>query len=143
MVVIIKTFDVKRIGKELIKKVYDFLHDYDYILKEFPEFLETQKKFKNDLVYIRFRELNCTITSTNKSIKYEYSKLDESKFEEELKSSVEEIKNGTMDIHIIYEILKDTIPSLDFELDEDLYDKIKAFLDIYNVYKYHYHYLED
>ena len=100
-----------------------------------------QKRFEKDLAYKRFRELNVTTTSSPGSIKWEYKQLEEDKFEEELKSGVEEIKNGTMDIHIIFKILLDTL--LDSEVDEDLYFKNKAFLDIYKVFETGYTYLED
>ena len=138
--VIIRKKDVERLGKELIKEVYDFLHD-EYILKQFPEFLVKQKRFEKDLAYKRFRELNVTTTSSPGSIKWEYKQLEEDKFEEELKAGVEEIKNGTLDIDVIYKILFETI--LDSEVDEDLYFKNKAFLDIYRVFKNGYIYLED
>ena len=138
--VIIRKKDVERLGRELIKEVFEFLHDED-ILKQFPEFLVAQKRFENDLAYKRFRELNVTTTSSPGSIKWEYKQLDKDKFEEELKSVVEEIKNGTMDIHIIFQILLQTL--LDSEVNEDLYFKNKAFLDIYRVFETGYSYLED
>ena len=138
--VIIRKKDVERLGRELIKEVYDFLHD-DYIITNFEEMKVEQKRFEKDLAYKRFRELNVTTTSSPGSIKWEYKQLEEDKFEEELKSGVEEIKNGTMDIHIIFKILLDTL--LDSEVDEDLYFKNKAFLDIYKVFETGYTYLED
>ena len=116
--VIVKKPSVEKLGRELIKEVYDFLHDEDN-LKDFPEFLETQKKFDKDITYLRFKELNVTATSSRGKLKLEYKQLEKDKFEEELKTSVEQIKNGTMDIHIIFTILLET--DLDSEVDEDLY----------------------
>ena len=131
--VIVKKSSVEKLGRELIKEVYDFLHDEDN-LKDFPEFLETQKKFDKDITYLRFKKLNVTTTSSR-------GKLEKDKFEEELKTSVEQIKNGTMDFHIIFTILLET--DLDSEVDEDLCLKKKSFLDIYKVFVNGYTYLED
>ena len=129
--VILLKKDVERLGRELIKEVYDFLHD-ESILKDFPEFLETQKKFNKDLTHIRFSSLNSTIISSPGKVSFEYKQLDEDKFEEELKSGVEAIKNGTMNIDTKFQIL--LVTNLDSEVDEDLYFKNKAFLDIYRVF---------
>lgn len=115
--VIVKKSSDEKLGRELIKEVYDFLHDEDN-LKDFPEFLETQKKFDKDITYLRFKKLNVTTTSSR-------GKLEKDKFEEELKTSVEQIKNGTMDFHIIFTILLET--DLDSEVDEDLYLKKNHF----------------
>ena len=42
--VIIRKKDVERLGKELVKEVFEFLHD-EYILSNFEEMKEEQKKF--------------------------------------------------------------------------------------------------
>ena len=104
--VIIKKSSVEKLGRELIKEVYDFLHD-DYIITNFEEMKVEQKRFEKDLAYKRFRELNVTTTSSPGSIKWEYKQLEEDKFEEELAISVKQIKDGTMDFHLIFNILLD------------------------------------
>ena len=47
--VIIRKKDVEQLGKELIKKVFDVLHD-EYILKNFIEMKEVKNNFLKDLV---------------------------------------------------------------------------------------------
>ena len=42
--VIIRKKEVERLGKELLKDVYDFLHD-EYILSTFEEMKEEKKNF--------------------------------------------------------------------------------------------------
>ena len=42
--VIIRKKDVKRLGKELLKEMFKFLHD-EYILTEFKEMKEVKKNF--------------------------------------------------------------------------------------------------
>ena len=52
--VIIRKKDVEQLGKELIKKVFDFLHD-EYILKNFIEMKEVKNNFLKDLVYKKLK----------------------------------------------------------------------------------------
>ena len=47
--VIIKQKDVKRLGKELLNEMFDFLHD-EYVLTEFKEMKEVKKEFLNNLI---------------------------------------------------------------------------------------------
>ena len=42
--VIIRKKDVERLGKKLVKEVYEFLHD-EYILSTFEEMKEEKKNF--------------------------------------------------------------------------------------------------
>ena len=46
--VIIRKKDVERLGKELVKEVFEFLHD-EYILSNFEEMKEEEKKFLRNL----------------------------------------------------------------------------------------------
>ena len=138
--VIIRKKDVERLGKELLKEVFDFLHD-EYILTNFEEMKILQKKFLRDLVLKRFRYFNVTEIRKVNSWKFKYEEFDENKFEDELKCVKEEIEKGTMDIHVIFKTL--LYLHLDMEIDEDLYFKHKSFLDIYKVFETAYIYLED
>ena len=52
--VIIRKKDVEQLGKELIKKVFDVLHD-EYILKNFIEMKEVKNNFLKDLVYKKLK----------------------------------------------------------------------------------------
>ena len=113
--VIIRKKDIKRLGKELLKEMYYFLHN-EYILTKFEEMKKVQKKFLENLA------LNY-ITISNK---------------EELKVNI--MKDEGNDIKGIYNTLK----SLNFsmEIDEDLYYEKMAFLDILRVFESSYEYLE-
>ena len=53
--VIIRKKDVERIGKELLKEVYEFLHN-DYILTDFEEMKIEQEKLLKGLVYKEFEK---------------------------------------------------------------------------------------
>ena len=55
--VIIRQKDIKRLGKELIKEIFDFLHD-EYILTEFKEMKKTQEKFLENLVFNHIKTLH-------------------------------------------------------------------------------------
>ena len=58
--VIIRKKDVEQLGKELIKKVFDVLHD-EYILKNFIEMKEVKNNFLKDLVYKKIKNYNVTV----------------------------------------------------------------------------------
>ena len=82
--VIIRKKDVERLGKELVKEVYEFLHD-EYILSTFEEMKEEQKKFLRGLVLNKFESVNYTTTQRGNTWSIKYEEFDESKFDDELK----------------------------------------------------------
>ena len=138
--VIIRKKDVEQLGKEVIKEVYDFLHD-EYI-NTFPEMKEEKRNFLKNLVIGKFENVKYTILEEENSWKIEYEEIDENKFKDELKCLKDEIKNGSIDTKIIFRTVKD----LNFdnqEFHEDLYAKASAFKNIFLVYNYDYSYLED
>ena len=51
------------------------------------------------------------------------------------------IKNGRLNNEVIYETLN--ILDLDIEIEEDLFFKVEAFLNLYSVFNKDYTYLED
>ena len=132
--VIIRKKDVERLGKEVLKEVYKFLHN-EYILTNFEEMKKVKHKFLRNLVFNKFRSSNITIK------RIEYENFDENKFEDEIKCLEDEIKNGSISTEIIFQTLNDL--DLDMELDGDLYYKQDSFLDIYKVFKTGYIYLKD
>ena len=138
--VIIRKKDVERLGHTLLKEVYEFLHD-DYILKEFIEMKEEQKTFLRNLIVIKFRNVNYTVKHQEDSWRITYEKFDESKYEEEIKILKDEIKNGSLDIEVVFDVLKRV--ELDDEIAGDLFFKKEAFLDLYKVIDSDYSYLED
>ena len=66
---------------------------------------------------------------------------DKIKYDNYLKELVSKIEDESLDIKLIFDVL-DRI-KLDFEIDEDLYDKKKAFIYIYSVYEFYDAYLKE
>ena len=138
--VIIRKKDVERLGKELVKEIYEFLHD-EYILSKFEEMKEEQKKFLRNLVLFKFKNLNFTTINRENSWSIKYEEFDESKFEDELKCVKDEIKNESINTSVIFKTLNTL--DLDEEIDGDLFFKTEAFLNIFKVIDSDYSYLED
>ena len=138
--VIIRKKDVERLGKEVLKEMNDFLHD-ERILSKFEEMKEVQKNFLKNLVLFNFRNFNVTKIQKGNLCKIKYEELDENEFENELKCVKDKINNGTLNTYVIFETLKD----IDFvmEINEDLYSKKCAFVNIFKVINSDYTYLED
>ena len=128
--VILRQKDVERLGKELLKEVYEFLHD-EYILNNFSEMKLEKQKFLKDLVHLKFRRGNYTLKQEEKSGKVEY--------EEELKNIINEIENKSLDIQLIFTVLNSL--NLNEEIDGDLFFKKDAFINIFKVFDMNYSYL--
>ena len=144
--VIIRQKYVKRLAKNLLKEMFEFLHD-EYILTEFEEMKEVQKEFLKYLALNHIWTLSKRGEITeeerevlhkpflkgllNKEVEVEY----DSKFVEDA------MKDDGIDTEGIYSVLNNL--KLDSELDEDLYFKTKSFLDIYRVFYGGYKDLED
>ena len=128
--VILRQKDVERLGKELLKEVYEFLHD-EYILNNFSEMKLEKQKFLKDLVHFKFRRGNYTLKQEEKSGKVEY--------EEELKNIINEIENKSLDIQLIFTVLNSL--NLNEEIDGDLFFKKDAFINIFKVFDMNYSYL--
>ena len=138
--VIIRKKDVERLGKELVKDVYDFLHD-EYILSTFEEMKEEKKKFLRGLVLGKFRSVNFTTKQKGNTWSIEYEEFDESKYEEELKSIKDEIDKGSIKTDLIFSTLNNL--DLDMEIEEDLFYKVEGFINIFKVFDGDYSYLDD
>ena len=136
--VIIRKNDLERLGKELLKEVYEFLHD-EYILNNFSEMKLEKQKFLRDLVRFKFGIDNYTVKQEGKSWKVEYNNFDESKYEEDLKSIINEIENKTLDIQLVFTVLNSL--NLNEEIDGDLFFKKDAFINIFKVFDMNYSYL--
>ena len=126
--VIIRKKDVDRLGKELLSEMFNFLHD-EYILTEFEEMKEVQKEFLENLVLNHIDSLHRQNQFLEKK-DTNYSKL-----------VIDAMKNDGIDTEGIYLTVKNL--KLDMEIDEDLYFKTKAFIDIFKVFESAYTYLED
>ena len=139
--VIIRQKDLKRLGKELLNEIFDFLND-EYILTEFEDMKEVKEKFLNNLILSHINTLNrrFEITDEKRQELFELIKGEKS-FPEEMELKVNSMKDDGIDTEGIYQTLISL--KLDMEIDEDLYYKTKAFLDIFRVFETGYTYLED
>ena len=151
--VIIKQKDVKRLGKEVLNEMFNFLHD-EYILTEFEEMKEVKKEFLNNLMLNHINTLHRKFKITEEKRKElvepffkplflgdnENSLIEEKSIPDELELKVNAMRDDGIDTEGIYQTLN--FLKLDMEIDEDLYFKTKAFLDIYRVFESAYTYLE-
>ena len=136
---LLKKKDIDKLGRDLIKEVYELLHD-DYNRKTFPmDIIKATKTFNEDLVRKEFQHYHYNIKQSGNSWNIKFEDYDKSKFEEDLKSVTNKIKDGSLDMRIIFETLNNF--DLDMEIDEDLYFKNKAFLNLYQVIDSDYSYL--
>ena len=137
--VTIRKKDVESLGKYLIKDIYELLND-DYFRKTFPmEMCKARESFNEDLVFNEFQNYHYNLIKDGNSWKSIKENYDKSKFEEDLKSVTNKIKEGSLDIKVIFETLNNF--ELDMEIQEDLYYKNKAFLNLYHVINIDYTYL--
>ena len=109
--IIIKKKDLENFGKKLRKEVYKFLH-YEYILT-FEEMKVEKDKLEEYL------------------IEFYFEMFDKSKYEKHLKEIEDKIEDESLDIDLIFEVL-DRI-ELEFEIDEDLYDKKSIFIYLFSI----------
>ena len=85
MELVIKKKDIVKMGKDLIKEVYEFLHN-DYLKETFPEEInKTTKTFNNYLVKRVFSNYNNSIKSDI---------YGESTYEEDLETVIKLLKKG-------------------------------------------------
>ena len=140
--IIIRQKDIKRLGKELLKEMFDFLHD-EYILTEFKEMKNTQEKFLEKLALNHINTLHRQYKITDKK-REELAKpfVDSFKKVEYDSNLVKDAMEGDgVDTEGIYHTLIHL--NLNMEIDEDLYFKTKAFLDIFRVFDVAYSYLDN
>ena len=151
--VIIKQKDVKRLGEEVLSEMFNFLHD-EYILTEFKEMKEVQKEFLENLAKNRIETLHrqYKITEEKREVLVkpfidDLLKIGEnsSNLEKNIKVEYDSnlVKSAMEDDGIDTERMYQTLNKLklDMEIDEDLYYKTKAFLDIFRVFESAYNYL--
>ena len=100
--VIIRKKDVERLGKEVLKEVFDFLHD-EYILRNFIEMKRGQKKFLSILVFKEFKYKDIKVFHSEKSLTLKYEGYEEDKFEKDLKCVKDKVKNGSINTSVIFE----------------------------------------
>ena len=143
--VIIRQKDLKRLGKELLNEMFKFLHD-EYILTEFREMEFVKEIFldKRILNHINTLHRKFKITEEKRRELVERiigEKLKGKELSEKMEIKENAMKDGGLDTEGIYHTLFSL--NLKKEIDEDLYFKTKAFLDIFRVFNIGYNYLEN
>ena len=140
---VIREKDIVNLGRKTMKEVYKFLHD-DYILTAFNEMEEEKEKLKNNL-FNKFLFMYYNINSNDYTERQyeEYSKNlnNKSNYNIILKKMISKIEDESLDIEIIYKILEEI--KLEFEINEDLFVKKKAFIYFYTIYYLYDEYLYD
>ena len=143
--------DLEKLGKKLMKKFYDHIHD-DFYLK-FNE-VKLKREYYNENLTKEFLSFHEKKEQNFKKLYFDnkrYKDLVEMKTEDLLKKIEEKIKDETLDFEIIYNFLDKMDIKLkineqiEFETYEDLFCMKKAFIHMFEVfdYKYLYLYLED
>ena len=125
--VVIKKKDVDRLAKELLKEIFDFLHD-EFILNKFEKMKIVQLKFLNNLVF------NHVIYANKKgelSKQFLESFCNKKEFEYTSKLVDEAMKDDGIDTSGIYLTLNNLY--LEYGIEDDLLFKKEAFLDIFRV----------
>ena len=142
--VIIRRKDILRLGKELLEEIFDFLHN-EYVLTEFKEMKKVQEKFLEKLAFNHINTLHRQYKITEEK-REELAKpfLDtlfniDKKVEYDSNLVKDAMKDNGIDTEGIYHTLLTL--NLNMEIDEDLYYKTKAFLDIFRVFETAYSYL--
>ena len=140
---VIRKKDIENLGRKTIKEVYEFLND-DYILTAFNIMEEEKEKLNNSLFDYFLRMIYNIDSDDYTEDQYEeYTKNLNSKsnFNIIIKKMISKIKDESLDIEIIYNILEEI--KLEFEIDEDLFVKTKAFKYFYTIYYLYADYLYD
>lgn len=135
--VIIYEKDVERLGKELIKEVYNYLHN-ERILSVYPQIKEEKERFLRKIMD-KFVFCNYYLFLKKKIKKIEYEDFDEINFEDKLNIIKQQIENGYISTMLIFESIKKI--NIDEKIDEELYYRCKGFLNIYSVFNNDYIYL--
>ena len=147
---IIQKEDLKKLGKKLIKKFYNHVHE-DYLLKEFDE-VKLKRKYYDENLTKEFLSFYKNQEKNIESFYFDnkrYKDLVEMKTEDLLKKIETKIKDETLNYEIIFnflnqmEIKLEINKGIDFEIDEDLFCMKKAFIHMYLVYHFDHYYLKD
>ena len=125
---IIQKEDLKKLGKKLMKKFYNHVHE-DYLLKEFDE-VKLKRKYYDENLTKEFLSFYENQEKNIKSLYFDnkrYKDLVEMKTEDLLKKIETKIKDETLNYEIIFNFLDRMDIKLeinkgdDFEIDEDLF----------------------
>ena len=120
--VIIKQKDVKRLARELLNEMFEFLHD-EYILTEFKEMKEVQKEFLNSIcvnhINTLHKQYKITKEKREELIKPFLYNGESIKVLYNSKLVKDAVKDDGIDTEGIYQTLNKL--KLDMEINEDLY----------------------
>ena len=126
--VIIRQRDLKRLGKELLNEMFDFLHD-EYVLTNFKEMKEVQEKFLEKLAFNHINTLHRQYKITEekreelaKPFINELFKIDE-KVEYDSNLVKDAMKDDGIDTEGIYLSLISL--NLDMEINETAYSYLE------------------
>ena len=147
---IIQKKDLEKLGKKLMKKFYNHVHE-DYFLKEFDE-VKLKRKFYDENLTKEFLSFYEKKEKTFINLYFDnkrYEDLVKMKTKDLLSKIETKIKDETLHFKIIFNFLTEMDIKLeiskgaDFEIDEDLFCMKKAFMHMFEVYYYDCLYLED
>ena len=133
MELVIKKSSIEKMGKDLLIEVHEFLHD-DYFNKTFPEEISNTKKKFNDYIVL-------TVLGNDEDRGLEFECCRKLTPEENLEKVTFMIKQKHLRNSTIFDILRNL--DLDIEINEDLFFKVEAFLNLYKVFNNDYIYIED
>ena len=147
---IIRKKDLERLGKKLMKEFYDHIHD-EYFLTEYDE-VKLKRKFYDEHLTKEFLSFHEDEEIKIKNIYFDnkrYKDLLKMKTEDLLEKIEVQIKDETLDYKIIFlffsqmDINLKINKDIDHEIYEDLFYMKKAFIHIFEVFHYDYHFLKE
>ena len=147
---IIQKKDLEKLGKKLMKKFYNRVHEV-YFLNEFDE-VKLKRKYYDENLTKEFLSFYEKKEKTFKNLYFDnkrYEDLVKMKTKDLLSKIETKIKDETLNFKIIFNFLSQMDIKLeiskgtDFEIDEDLFCMKKAFIHMFDVYYYDCLYLED
>ena len=140
--VVITKKDLHKLGKEVLKELYEFFNDEHMLTLSGVK--EEGTKFINKLITAEFEKHNFNLKQRDYSFRTEYEKISEDEFNERLKCLKDREENGEISLDILIEAIRQINYKNGInEFDEDLHGKVKSFENLYNVYSHDYTYLKD
>ena len=107
------------------------------------EMKEERKNFLDNLTNSYLSKFNFTITQKEYSWEKIYENIDKNKFNEEMENVKRGLENESLPIDVIHSAVAQLNFKDNNELNEDLYGKAHAFVNIFNVYNSDYIFLKD
>ena len=137
--IIIRKKDIDKLAKETLNEVFNFFHN-EYIINTFPEIKIVKNNFLKSLALNHINTLNRQYKITQKERDELVKPFIGKNTEYDPNLEKEAMKDKGIDTEGIYYTLFSI--KLEMEIDENLYFKVKAFLNLFNVFESDYSYLE-